>query len=132
MKRSRIAIALCIAILSLTALSFAKDKKPKPGPLTGTWQCTSHGGPNGDMSFTLYLEQQKETVTGSVSSPIGDTEITSASFKKKNLEVHIDSPQGNYLLTGKLKKSQLTGDWSVDTGPKGTWEGTKSTGQSSQ
>jgi hypothetical protein len=131
MKRSRIAIALSIAILSLTVFSFAKDKNPKPGPLTGTWQCMSHGGPNGDMAFTLYLEQQKETVTGSVSSPIGDTEITSASFKKKNLEVHIDSPQGSYLLTAKLKKNQLAGDWSIDTGPKGTWEGKKSPTESS-
>lgn len=130
MERSRLAIALSVVILSLTALSSAKDKKPKPGPLTGTWQCTSHGGPNGDMQFTLYLEQQKETVTGSVSSPIGDAELSSGSFKKKNLEVHIESPQGNYLLTAKLKKGQLAGDWSIDTGPKGTWEGTKSPAES--
>jgi hypothetical protein len=85
----------------------------------------SHGGSQGDMPFTLYLEQNKEVVTGSVSSPIGGTQLTSATFKKKTLEIHIDTPNGNYLVTGKLKKNQLSGTWSIDGGESGTWEGKK-------
>jgi hypothetical protein len=76
------------------------------------------------MPFTLYLEQNKEVVTGSVSSPIGGTQITSASFKKKVLDIQIDTPQGNYHITGKLKKGQLSGEFSAET-EKGTWEGKK-------
>jgi hypothetical protein len=129
MKRSRLVIVVSLAIFSLTVLAAAKDKKPKSGPLAGTWTCTAHGGPNGDMPFTLYLDQRKETVSGSVSSPIGDTDISSGTFKNKAVEIHIDSPQGNYLLHGKLKHGQLAGDWSVDSGSKGTWEGKKSAAQ---
>ncbi len=114
-----------IFVLCLTCFAGAKEKTPKSGPLTGTWDCVSHGGPQGDMPFTLHLEQNKETVTGSVDSPIGGTQISSGTFKKKNLEIHIKTPQTEYLLTAKLKKNQLSGQWSGGTDLKGTWEGKK-------
>jgi hypothetical protein len=123
MKRS-----VTFAVLLILALGFghqigAKEKSAKPGPITGTWECTSHGGPQGDLPFTLYLEQQAETVTGSVSSPMGSTEISSATFKSKSLEIHIDTPDGEYLLTAKMvKKGALNGQWSHED-LKGTWEG---------
>ncbi len=136
MKRVLSAVGLCLVVLGATSFLAAKEIKSKPGPATGTWECTSHGGQNDGMSFTLYLEQNGDTVTGSISSPIGSTELTTASFKKKMLEIHIDTPQGNYLLTGKVNKSQVSGSWSVDSGgggenTKGTWEGKKSAAKSS-
>jgi hypothetical protein len=76
------------------------------------------------MPFTLYLEQTKGTLTGSVSSPIGGTEISAGTVKKNDIEIHIDTPQGNYHLTGHLKKGELSGKWSSDT-ESGTWEGKK-------
>jgi hypothetical protein len=115
---------ICLLALSMGNLALAKEKKAKPGPITGTWECTSHGSSQGDMPFTLYLEQDKENVTGSVSSPIGGTQISSGSYKKRNLEIHIDTPNGNYLISGKLQKGQLSGNWSSDN-EKGTWEGKK-------
>jgi hypothetical protein len=126
MKRSAILLSVVLGLLWAVTFALSADKKPKPGPVTGTWECMSHGGAQGDMPFTLYLEQDKDVVTGSASAPIGSAAITSASFKNKLLEVHIDTPQGNYVVMGKLQKSQLSGTWSVDTtGEKGTWEGKK-------
>jgi len=125
MKRILTSLAICVAVVFFAATCLAKDKKPKPGPITGTWECTSHGSAQGDMPFTLYLEQAKEVVTGSVSSPMGGTDITSASYKKKMLEIHLDTPNGNYVVMGKLKSGQLTGTWSLDASEKGTWEGKK-------
>jgi len=125
MKRILALLTACLVIVCLAGFASAKEKKPKPGPLTGTWECMSHGSSQGDMPFTLYLDQAKENVSGSVSAPMGSTEITAATYKKKKLEIRIDTPQGNYLVTGKLKKGQLSGEWSVDTGEKGTWEGKK-------
>jgi hypothetical protein len=122
MKTKLVSLAVCLTLLSLAASAQARQKKPKPGPLTGTWECLSRGGSQGDLPFTLTLEQTGETVTGSVESPMGGTEITSATFKKKNLEIHIDTPQGNYLLTARRKKGKLTGEWTHDP-EKGTWEG---------
>jgi hypothetical protein len=76
------------------------------------------------MPFTLYLEQAKDVLTGSVSSPIGGTQISAGTVKKNDIEIHIDTPQGNYQLTGRLKKGELSGKWSSDT-ENGTWEGKK-------
>jgi hypothetical protein len=123
MKRTLVILGACL-MLGFSTLAVAKEKKPKVGPLTGTWECTSHGSSQGDMAFTLYLEQNKEDVSGSVSSPMGGTELSSATFKKGDLEIEIDTPQGNYKINGKLKKGHLSGTWSNDT-EKGTWEGKK-------
>ncbi len=124
MKRHLITIVVCLAVLCVANLALAKEQKAKSGPMTGTWECTSHGSSQGDLPFTLYLEQNKEIVTGSVSSPIGGTQISSGSFKKSLLEIEIDTPDANYKISGKLKKGQLTGEWSSDN-EKGTWEGKK-------
>ncbi|HEV2492413.1 MAG TPA: hypothetical protein VG204_05000 [Terriglobia bacterium] len=132
MKRNSLILAISLALLGLTSLVLAADSKPKPAPLTGTWQCTSHGGPQGDMEFTLELQQNEEEVTGSVNSPIGSADLTSASFKKNKLEIHIDTPDTKYLLTADYKKGQLAGEWSTDAAQKGTWEGKKAASSSTQ
>jgi len=128
MTRIRVCIGLCFAILAVAALSQAQDSKSKSdAPITGTWQCAAHGLSNGDTPFTLYLTQDKDTISGSVSSPLGDADITSGTFTNNTLEIHIDTDGGNYLLTAKLENGQLTGDWSVEGGDKGKWEGKKGT-----
>jgi hypothetical protein len=40
---------------------------------------------------------------------------------KKNF-IHIDTPDGNYLLLAKFDKGTLSGTWSKNE-DKGTWEG---------
>jgi hypothetical protein len=120
-------ITISLLVLGFAGFAIAKQKNPKPGPLTATWECTAHGSSRGDMPFTLTLEQIGETVTGSVSSPIGSTELSTATYKKKDLAIHIDTGQGDsYDLTGKLKNGQLSGEWTHGT-EKGAWEGKKQT-----
>jgi hypothetical protein len=63
-------------------------------------------------------------VDGSVSSPLGSTEISSGTFKDETLEIHINSPDGEYVLTAKFDKGALSGNWTINT-DKGTWEGKK-------
>ncbi len=118
-------VALAFASLTLAAT----EQKAKPGPIAGSWECTSHGGGHeeGDTPFTLDLEQDGEKVTGSISSPQGGTEITSATFKDNLLEIHLDTPDGNYVLKATLKEGQLKGETTLDGNPHGTWEGKKST-----
>ncbi len=129
MKRGLSLAVVASVILSIAGLALAKDQKAEPGLLTGTWECTSHGGPHGgeqdQTPFTLELEQNGEKVTGSVSSPQGGMEITSATFKNDVLEIHLDTPDGNYVLTAKLKDGELSGQTSHDGNPEGKWEGKK-------
>jgi len=123
MKRNLIYVGIGIAVLFMASLAIAKDKK---GPMSGTWDCQSHGGSQGDMTFTLILQQNNETVDGSISSPMGGTQISSGTFKKNMLEIHLDTPQGNYTLMAKYNKGALSGTWSSDS-DKGSWEGKKAT-----
>lgn len=125
MKRTLTVAATCLAVFGLAASPLAKDKLPKPGKMAGTWECVSHGSSQGEMPFTLYLEHMGEAISGSVSSPLGGTDVTSGSFKKKNLEIRLETPNGIYVLSAKLKKGQLSGQWSHDAGESGTWEGKK-------
>jgi len=126
MKVRWFSLTAVLAVFVLAASLAAQDKPADAAaPLTGTWQCTAHGGSNGDIAFTLSLQQQGETVSGSVSSSMGDAEISSGSFSKDALEIHINGGDTTYTLTAKLQDGQLSGDWSTDGGEKGTWEGKK-------
>jgi hypothetical protein len=120
--KSKLALCVfCCAVIVLPKTATAQERS-NAAPLTGTWQCVAHGASQGDIPFTLYLEQSGEKVTGSVSSSLGDADITSATFKDSALEIHIKTDQGEYLLTAKLKSGELAGNWSHEDG-KGTWQG---------
>jgi hypothetical protein len=73
------------------------------------------------------LDQNKDVVTGSVSTSQGDIQINSGSFKKKNFRFMVDTPNGMYTVTGKLKGSQVSGEWTNGTSEKGTWDGHRAT-----
>ncbi len=125
MRRTLALITAFLLVLDLAGSALAKEKKAKPGKLAGTWECMSHGSSQGDMPFTLYLDHTGQSITGSVSSPIGGTGITTGSFKKKKLEIRLETPQGTYVLNARLRKGELRGEWSHDAGEQGTWEGNK-------
>jgi len=111
-----------MTLLFAASVGTSKDRKTS---LSGTWDCVAHGSPQGDMAFTLYLQQSKEVVDGSIRSPLGGTQISSGAIRKNELELHFDMPQGSYTLMGRLEKGgKIVGGWSLDS-DKGSWEGTK-------
>lgn len=127
MKKVRVLLAACSLVLAVAVFAVAGKDKEEANNITGTWECMGHGGPQGDTPFTLSLEQQGEKVTGSVSSPLGGTEITSATFKDDVLDIHLDTEQGLYVITGKLKDGRFRGETTHDGEKQGTWEGERST-----
>jgi hypothetical protein len=136
MKLAR-SVILCFMILGLAAFAAGQSSKPdsktqdskSAAPISGSWQCTAHGGPNGDIAFTLDLMQDNDKITGSVSSSLGDTDLN-GTFKDGKLEIHIQGGDTNYVLTAKLESGQLSGgEWSNDGGEKGTWDGKKAPDQ---
>ena len=130
MKRMLTLACAFVTVLSMTTVVLSREKKTKLGPLSGTWECATHGGPRGNSTFTLTLEQTGEDVTGSLVSPQGSTEI-SGTYRKKLLEIQIDAGNGTYTLTGKLNKNQISGDYSYKTedgdSSSGTWDGKRTT-----
>jgi hypothetical protein len=124
-KAAGIAVLMLIGAYSITPAA-PQDSKAGSGPLSGSWQCTSRGGPEGETAFTLDLSQEGDKLTGSVASAQGGMEISSASFKDNTLEIHLDTPDGNYVLTARLKDGKLTdGQTTLDGKAHSTWEGKK-------
>lgn len=126
MKRTWTLTCVVLLVAAVTNLPLAKGKEPKPGPLTGTWECVAHSSAQGDVEFTLKLEQANETVTGTFINSSGEYPLTSGSYKNGVLEIHLDAPDGNYVATAKLSHGQLSGHWSKDQEAEGGWEGKKS------
>jgi len=121
MKRNLVWMTIFTAMLFAASWAIAKEKE---APMTGTWTCQAKGGPEGDMAFTLYLEQTDENVDGSVSSPLGSARLSSGSFKANTLEIHIEGDDSTYILIAKFEKGALSGTWTHES-DKGTWEGKK-------
>lgn len=126
MKHTITAGLLTLFIVAAGIAAAAPARASQSDPLTGTWNCTSHGGSHDGMKFTLRLHQNGEMVTGSVASPIGDTRISGASFRENKLHVRINGAQGTYVLTATYSQGRLTGNWEeMRSQQKGTWEGSK-------
>jgi len=122
MKRLAIIPILCVLALGVTL--YAQDKANN-SPLVGSWNCVAHGGENGDVPFTLYLDQNGDELSGSVSAPQGSTGLSSVSFKDNHLKITIETAEHDYVLTATLAGGKLAGKWSLDGQQKGSWEGKK-------
>ena len=122
MRRLAIIPILCILALGVTLYG---QKKSTDSPLVGTWNCVGHGGENGDIPFTLYIQHSSEGYTGSVSAGQGDVDLTTVNYKDNHLKITIDTGDSDYVLTGTLADGKLSGEWSRDGEKKGAWEGKK-------
>jgi quercetin dioxygenase-like cupin family protein len=91
------------------------------GPLSGSWEGVLHGF-QGDSACAFYFHQNQQELTGVFSLQWGGAVITRATVRNDSLEVHLDTPLGKFLFSGKLNQETLSGDWSTDTGLKGAWE----------
>ena len=94
-----------MGVLLLVARGYfalAKGREPSSGPLTGTWECVAHSSVQDDVSFTLGLKQDREEVAGKFVNSTGEYPLTSASYRKGELEFQVASPDGKYLVTGRL------------------------------
>ncbi|MGH9343628.1 MAG: hypothetical protein ACRD19_07705 [Terriglobia bacterium] len=124
MKKHAIGLLACIAVCCLATLAVASSNEQ--APLTGTWQCVSHGGQQGDMTFTLTFQQDNQSVSGHVSSQLGDADFSSGTFKNNHLHFVIEGDSDSYDLNADYKDGKLTGTWTTTvSGHKGTWEGQK-------
>ena len=126
MKRLWSLAGVCF-LVAMVSFASGDEKKPKPGSLTGTWDCVAHLSGEDDIPFTMKLEQKGETVTGSFATSDGELEISAGTYKDNTLELHAETPEAKYRVTGKLDGDQFKGRWSKEPdGLEGDWEGKKS------
>ena len=125
MNRHAVMFVLCLFVFGIFAITSQAKEKTNTSPVAGTWTCVAHGGENGDIPFTLYLQQAAEGLTGTVSAPQGDADLTSVTFKDNKIKIAIDTDEHNYSLTATLADEKQTGEWNRDGQKQGIWEGKK-------
>ncbi len=118
---------VCLMILASGCLLFSDEKKIKDPPVAGTWECVAHLSGEHDIPFTMALEQNGETVTGTITTHDGELPIKTGTYKAGSLQLHMETSEAKYQVTGKLDGEQFKGQWSKEPdGLAGDWEGKKS------
>ena len=89
-------------------------------PISGKWKCNVQSDqlPDGEMSFDMELKMDKENfLTGSISSPQGDFEITDGSYKPNTNKVYFYGENDDDVFVdfeGTLEDGQIVGNASVN------------------
>jgi hypothetical protein len=121
-----LAVISVLCVLPLFILAASCQAKEKAGSnVVGTWACVAHGGENGDVPFTLSIQQSAEGLTGTISAPQGDADLTSFTVQDNQIKIVIATDEHTYSLTATLAEGKLTGEWYQDGQKQGTWEGKK-------
>jgi hypothetical protein len=129
----QIATMSVFCFLLMASGAKAQNSNASREPMTGTWQCVAHGGQNGDIPFTLHMEQHgPKHIYGWVTAQQGTADLTTGSRKGNHFQIEIDTDENQYTLTGILEDSQLSGTWKQNGQEKGPWEGKKTSSSESQ
>lgn len=134
MKRSNIAILLSLLLCAVGCAWAGPQKDAKAGALAGAWDCVAHGSVQGDVPFTLTLQQDHETLTGTITTADGELPIASGSYKDGALQILMEADGAKYTVKGKLDGAQLSGQWTKegdDGNQGGAWEGKRSSAPAS-
>ena len=127
MKRI-LTISASLLVFCMACLMFGQAKESSKNALTGTWDCVAHLSGEDDIPFTMTLEQNDHAITGSIATHEGDLQVKSGSFKDGAMELHLETQEAKYAVSGKFDGDQLKGQWSKDPdGIGGAWEGKRST-----
>jgi hypothetical protein len=103
----------------------SRENSLKPGPLTGIWEGTMHGLPQGDFPITISFQQKNEKITGVLAFFFGGAALKSSVLQDNALELHMDTPLGNFVFNAEYRAAEISGQWSTDNGWKGSWEAKK-------
>lgn len=95
-------------------------KRAAKDDLTGEWEAVAdaQGQP---FPFTLTLKVDGEKVTGSSSSQLGTSPITSGTWKDGKLAVVMEGGAGNIALMATMIEGKLSGDYDFAGQLSGKW-----------
>jgi len=91
-----------------------------PDPLSGEWDAAADAQGEA-FPFTLILRVVGEKVTGSSSSQLGQSTISTGSWKDGKLAVILESANGQIALIATLVDGKLVGDYDYSGQLQGKW-----------
>ncbi len=102
-------------------------KGPEPSAaelLTGVWDAAADAQGQA-FPFTLTLKVEGEKVTGSSNSQLGDSTISTGTFKDGRLAVVLDGSAGQVALIATVVDGKLVGDYDFAGQLQGKWVAAK-------
>jgi hypothetical protein len=95
-----------------------------PDEISGVWESVADAGGQ-PFPFTLVLKLDGEKVSGTSSSQLGESPISSGTWKDGKLAVLIESGSGQIALGATLTEGKLVGDYDFAGQSQGKWAGVK-------
>ena len=116
-------------VLPATEAAAADVAKPATGPLatdilSGEWEAAADVQGQA-FPFSLSLKVEGDKVTGGSSSQLGDSTISSGSWKDGKLALVIEGGSGQIVLIGAMVDGKLIGDFDYGGQLSGKWIATK-------
>src|SRR5512140_762155 len=113
---------LLAVILAVGALS-AQTVPAKPAAIGGTWEMTTTGTPQGDMTADITIVQDKETIKVTMAGMQGMEMTGEGTVKGQDVAwtLTISTPQGDFVLTYKGKVDGETMSGEVQAGDFGSF-----------
>jgi len=116
------------AVVDGKLFDFDEKKKPTGPPtidLTGRWTATARG-PQGEVRFTIELEQKGADLTGTLASPYGEAKVESGTVGGNSFEISARmGEQGKLTLRGELKDDKIEGTISLPGGIESEFSASK-------
>jgi hypothetical protein len=117
MNVRRSLLCLLTLVLAAGALWAQAPQAPaaKPADVSGVWEMTMQGTPQGDMTADATFVQEAEKIKFTMAGPGGFEMAGEGIVKGQDLEwtVIISTPQGDFALTykGKVDGETMTGEF---------------------
>jgi hypothetical protein len=115
-------------VLPATVVSVAEVKNsPEPSAaelLSGEWDAAADAQGQA-FPFTLTLKVEGEKVTGGSSSSLGNSSISTGSWKDGKLAIVLDAANGPIALIATMTDGKLVGDYDFAGQLQGKWVATK-------
>jgi hypothetical protein len=97
---------------------------PTADPLSGDWEAAADAQGQA-IPFNLTLKLEGEKVTGKSSSHLGESTISSGSFKDGKFAIILESGGGQIALIATMVDGKLAGDFDYNGQLQGKWVATK-------
>ncbi|MBL8293488.1 MAG: hypothetical protein JNN08_16695 [Bryobacterales bacterium] len=93
-------------ILSLIAAGFALAIASLAADVTGKWTAMVPGR-NGDQETTFTLKQDGDKLTGSMTSPRGERQISEGKVTGDSISFKVETQRGKFTYTGTVSGSEI-------------------------
>ena len=118
---------------SWSAIGFAATQKgtvelkrfdPAADEISGEWDAVADAGGQ-PFPFTLVLKLDGDKVTGSSSSQLGTSNISTGTWKDGKLAIVLESGSGQILMNATIVEGKFSGDYDFAGQSSGKWVAVK-------